>query len=312
MEITFKERPIYQAPLWVLEHFYYYTVQYGLSVRQFTGEHWRYWERLPKRLRNAQDSPKQLDSIISELEQLAIGSKERHEKRRSQLKEGKWAEKEIVLNAQLLSVLGALPSELVALTFKNLMDVKDLPKSFEIVDLEMRRDVKLTPSFVEPDLLLQGDRYLLMIEVKTKGGSKSSRKYPANQLLNYLNLAAMCRKSNDSTLPNQFAHMILVPTIDSEWLENHSQWVLDTCDKEGRLRVDPDACFTLSKKKQSYDYRVLKHLADQIPIYYRSWKQLYEGFRKAVSDFDDQRNYKHWQKIGAEIRELSARAGKYV
>ena len=46
VQIRFKERPIYRAPLAVLEHLYYYTVQYGLSVRQFTGQHWKYWEKL--------------------------------------------------------------------------------------------------------------------------------------------------------------------------------------------------------------------------------------------------------------------------
>ena len=65
MRITFAERPIYQAPLSVLEHLYYYTIQYGLSVRQFTGAHWRYWEKLPKRLSKVQNDPEGLEEIIA-------------------------------------------------------------------------------------------------------------------------------------------------------------------------------------------------------------------------------------------------------
>ena len=54
MRIAFVERPIYHAPLAVLGHLYYYTVQYGLSVAQYTGKHQSYWEKLPERLRKAQ------------------------------------------------------------------------------------------------------------------------------------------------------------------------------------------------------------------------------------------------------------------
>jgi hypothetical protein len=124
VQITFEERPIYRAPLDVLSHLYYYTVQYGLSVRQFTGEHWKYWEKLPKRLRQAQGHPEEVEPLIVELEALAAGSEERRRKRQAQI-EGKWAEKEIILNAQLLSVLAAMPGELVALGFQNLTGSRD-------------------------------------------------------------------------------------------------------------------------------------------------------------------------------------------
>ena len=55
--IELEERPIHRAPLAVLDHLYYYTVQYGLSVRQFTGQHWRYWEHVPSGLRETQNNP---------------------------------------------------------------------------------------------------------------------------------------------------------------------------------------------------------------------------------------------------------------
>jgi len=311
MRITFAERPIYQAPLSVLEHLYYYTVQYGLSVRQFTGAHWRYWEWLPKRLSKAQNDPEGLKEIIAELDRFAAGSEERLQRRRAQIRKGKWEEKEIVLNAQLLSVLAALPGELLAIGFKKVIGCEGLPSRLQNVDLLIRGGKGEDTDFVEPDFLLLGDRHLLMIEVKTRGGAKSSRDYPPNQLLNYLQLVAKCHDSASSSLPNVFTHLILVPSTDPKWLENHSEWVIETCDSSGRLRIDPDACIRLSKKKASYDYERLKNMAREIPIYYRSWQQLYEAFEFGIKQFDDKRNHWHWQKVGGEIKELATRAGMY-
>jgi hypothetical protein len=85
VQIRFTERPIYQAPLEVLGHLYYYTTQYGLSVRQFTGQHWKYWEKLPKHLRQVQSDPAALDAIIAELEELAAGSEDRRKTRQAQI-----------------------------------------------------------------------------------------------------------------------------------------------------------------------------------------------------------------------------------
>ena len=138
IKISFPERPIYKAPLEVLQHLYYYTVQYGLSVRQFTGAHQNYWEKLPERLREGQNNPYKLEGIIQELEQLADDADERLKKRRSQ-KDGKWAEKEIVLNAQLLSVLSAFPEKLISLGFNHLIGIEILPKHLRIVDVSFKK-----------------------------------------------------------------------------------------------------------------------------------------------------------------------------
>jgi len=209
MEINFEPRAIYQAPIAVLRHLYYYTTQYGLSVKQFTGAHWRYWEELPERLIKARGDTKKLNSIILELKKLASGSEERLKKRRAQIKEGKWAEKEIVLDAQLLSVLGALPGELLSLGLKHLMGDPKIPRSLQIVDLIIKGEQGEDTDFVEPDLLLLGENYLLMVEVKTRGGADSSRSYPAHQLLNYLRLVLECENSFDALLPSEFTHLIL-------------------------------------------------------------------------------------------------------
>jgi hypothetical protein len=309
IQITFADRPIYHAPLAVLGHLYYYTVQYGLSVRQFTGAHWKYWEKLPKQLRKAQSDPEALEAVIAELEDLAAGSEERRTKRQAQIK-GKWAEKEIVLNAQLQSVLAAMPGELLALGFRNVTGSQDLDKEYRIVELQMQGPEGEWVDFLEPDLLLLGEDQLLMVEVKTAGKS-SSHKYPPNQLLNYLHLVAKCREAGEPNLPDQFAHLILVPSTESKWLINHTKWVLNTCDEQGRLRVDTDACIRLSKSKEDYDYEYLGELMHEIPIYYRSWQQLYDGFELAIPQFGDERNLEHWRRIGSEVLELARRAGKY-
>jgi hypothetical protein len=312
MKITFKKRPIYRAPIAVLQHLYYYTAQYGLSVKQFTGAHWTYWDKLPERLRNVQDKPEELETIIEELEKLALGSEQRLKVRRSQLKEGRWAEKEIVLNAQLLSVLSALPNDFLALGFMSLARTANLPDLLEIVDLHMEGKRGEDTDFVEPDLLLLGDSHLLMVEVKTRGGVDSSRTYPPHQLLNYLRLVLECKNSSDASLPRHFTHLILMPSTDLKWLENHSEWVLQSCDGEGKLKVNPSALISSAKKKSGYNYKQLKVLAGQVPIYYRSWNQLHESFRIAAEQFGDERNHTHWEKIVQEIGEISQIAGKYA
>lgn len=312
MEIKFEPRPIYQAPIAVLRHLYYYTTQYGLSVKQFTGAHWRYWEELPERLIKARGDIKTLNSIISELKKLASGSEERLKRRRAQIKEGKWAEKEIVLDAQLLSVLGALPGELLSLGLRRLMGNPNIPRSLQIVDLIMKSNQGEDTDFVEPDLLLLGGNHLLMVEVKTRGGADSSRSYPPHQLLNYLRLVLECKNSCDASSPSDFTHLILMPSTDPKWLENHSEWVLQSCDDEGKLKVNPSALINSARKKPGYNYQQLKLLAVEVPIYYRSWDQLYEAFRIAAEQFGDERNNTHWDKIVQEIGVLSQRAGKYA
>jgi hypothetical protein len=312
MRIVFQDRPIYRAPLAVLEHLYYYTAQYGLSVRQFTGKNWRYWDNLPESLRDVQNDPQGLESVIVELEQLAADSEIRLERRRAQIREGKWEEKEIVLNAQLLSVLAALPTQLLALGFQVLMGEQALPQSLRIVDLYMEGDAGEHVDFLEPDLLLLGDRCLLMVEIKTRGGARSSRSYPPHQLLNYVQLVAKCREAQDAALPAQFVHLILVPSVEPRWLEGHSEWVQEIHDAQGCLIIDPDACIRLSKRKASYDYEQLRELATEIPIYYRSWEQLCEAFQSAIQEYDDSRNRSHWGRIADEIGELAKRASRYT
>jgi hypothetical protein len=310
IQIEFKERPIHRAPLAVLEHLYYYTAQYGLSVKQFTGKHWKYWEKLPARLRKVKDDRQELEAIIEELESLAEDSERRRERRQAQ-REWRWAEKEVVLNAQLLSVLAALPEQLLAGGFQYAMGMRLFAERLRIVDLRMQGHEGQHIDFVEPDLLLMGDDYLLMVEIKTRGGSSSARDYPPYQLLNYLQLVAMCREFQNASTPRKFVHLILVPSTDTKWLEKQSEWILEASDEEGRLKVDADACIRLSKKKSSYDYEVLRQLAKEIPIYYRSWEQLYEAFKQKIRGLDESWETDHFRKVVEEIGELSKRAGKF-
>ena len=215
------------------------------------------------------------------------------------------------MNAQLVVVLAALPDELIGLTFRKATGNDALSSRPKIVDLVIPKEKGEDNNFVEPDLLLLGDNHLLMVEVKTRGGKGSSRSYPASQLLNYLHLVAKCQDSDNTSLPNQFSHLILVPTEDLKWLEQHSEWVVRSPNDPRRLVVDPDACMRLGKPKASFDCERLKGLAREVPIYYRSWQQLYEAFNLAIDQFGDERNLEHWQRIGSEIKELAMRASRH-
>lgn len=311
MKINFINRPIQKAPLSVLKHLYYYTTQYGLSVRQFTGADWHYWEELPRRLKVSKNNDRKLNSIIRELEKLAEGSEGRLEKRRYQKDQG-WVEKEIVINSQLLSVLAALPADLLALGFNDLIGDKILPREIDIVDLKIDGVKGEDKDFVEPDLLLLGSNHLLMVEIKTRGSEKSSRNYNARQLLNYMRLVCECKRINGGNLPKEFSHLILLPSGDPKWIDDYSEWIHALGYEKGRrLEFDPYACIKLGRKNSSFDYNRLKTLLDQVPIYCRSWENLADSFHSALNRFNDQRNLAHWRKVIAEIRMLADMAEKY-
>lgn len=310
-QISFRDHPIYSAPLEVLHHLYYYTTQYGLSVAQFTGAHQEFWEKLPQKLRKAKSSSEELDSIIRKLEEYSKGAGKRLKKRREQ-KDKKWSEKEIVLNAQLLSVLAAFPTELVSEGIRKLTNEKGIPISLRIVNLVLKKEGGSDAfHFVEPDILLLGDRHLIMIELKTRGGAKSSRSYPPSQLLNYYRLIAECQDSKCDGLPTKFSHIILVPSSNIKWVERHAEWVITAKNQHGRFIVDPGNCIRAGSGKTSYNHERVKGLLSKFPIYYRSWEDLENAFKGAIVDFGDKRNHYHWERLCEELIELSVTAGKY-
>ena len=77
MQIGFKDRPIIQAPLSQLEHLCMTEPANTVCLlsRGLPDKARKYWARLPRRLRKAQDDHEQLNSVIAELEELAAGSK---------------------------------------------------------------------------------------------------------------------------------------------------------------------------------------------------------------------------------------------
>ena len=143
------------GPLSVLNHLYYYTVQYGLSVNQFTGAHWKYWEKLPEALKKALGNREALSRIIGDLERLTSKSGERLLRRREQRLRG-WAEKETVINAQLSSLLSALPGRILSLLVKELTREAGLAREYVVVDLCMEKngEEQGDGDFVDPDFLL--------------------------------------------------------------------------------------------------------------------------------------------------------------
>lgn len=315
MKINFSDRLISAGPLTVLQHLYYYTVQYGLSVKQYTGKHQDFWAaELPSLLKKAQNSPMSLKRLITQLERLGSQAEGRLLKRRQQLKGGKWAEKEIVLNAQLLAVLAALPDSMLARMFMNLTGIASFPKACRVVDLKLKKEHKGEDTdFVEPDLLLLGEDYLLMVEMKTCGGPTSSRKYPPRQLLNYMRLIVECRNAQDKTLPKKFAHLIIAPSSGIQWLEHHDKWIYDINEKDFRkVSVNVKDCLRFGRRYVKKHAEQFRSVLESTPIYYRSWEQLACAYSSVVRDEKVDGHYSHWNRVGAELKELAKRAGKYI
>ncbi|MFA5145839.1 MAG: hypothetical protein WC515_00445 [Candidatus Omnitrophota bacterium] len=314
MKISFDNHRISAGPLNILQHIYYAPNHYGLSVRQTTGMHQDYWSKeLPKLLKNAKDRSDLLNRLIKELEHLGARAEERRARQREQIHGGKWAEKEIVLNAELLAVLSALPDTLLGSFFTRLTGARDFPKRCRVVDLKLKkeRDGEDT-DFVEPDLLILGEDTLLMIEIKSRGGKTSSRSYPPLQLLNYMRLIIECRKTEDDKLPSRFGHLILMPSLDLKWLEQHEKWVMGIDkDNERKLRVNANASLvfgdTYVKKHRGEFYNTLK----STPIYYRSWDELADAFQQEIQAATKDPYHKHWERVGAELLEMANKAGMY-
>lgn len=141
LEIAFHPVKITDAPLRVLQHLSYYTVQYGLSVKQRTGADRKYWRELPTRLRAALDNVDGLEPILNELDNFAKGADERKKKLGDQ--RIRWAQKEIVMSAQLESLLAALPGRLISGAFTHITDADVLtglePPGGEV---SRRRDIR--------------------------------------------------------------------------------------------------------------------------------------------------------------------------
>ncbi|MEK9135313.1 MAG: hypothetical protein AAB451_03410 [Patescibacteria group bacterium] len=278
-------------------------------MKQFTGEHWKYWERLPFDLDEAKDSPRKLNNIISKLKYLSGESDERLRKRRLQLE--KWREKEVVINAQLMSISAALPEKILAIMFGHLINLKEFPSKCRVVCLKIEGIKGEDLDFVEPDILLLGASHLLMIEIKTRGGATSSRSYPPTQLLNYMKLVAGCKKLSDGKLPSKFFHLIIVPSEEKKWLENYPAWVNDVR-RDGLLRIDNKFFDKLIKETIKKDGRGITSAVNETPIYYKSWDYLIKSFDFANEKFNDKNNTIHWNKIGDELKKLIKVATNYI
>lgn len=312
MKIYFENHKVSDSPLSVLRHLYYYTKQYGLSVKQFTGQHWRYWEKLPDRLEVALGDEHKTKAIINELHKLAAESEKRQQRRRKQMNRG-WAEKEVVINAQLISLLCALPPQIISAGFAKLTGEKS-ESNFRVVKLKIpKEDVKKQDyDFVEPDLLFLNDDNLAMIEIKTRGGSSSNYSYPPRQLLNYLRLAYECDKSKDP-MPSSFSHIVLVPTVDRQWFYSAEKWIINLQDGQNKkMTIDFDTCFKLSKYSKEKYYEDFKRLMAKFPIYVRSWSDFANAFNYAADEYPNGQMKPHIKAITAELSELSDKSTKFI
>ena len=303
MDLHFKPRVIGDSLISTLRNLYYYTGRWGMSVKNLTGEHWKYWEGLPKRLRKAQGSPEIMESIIKELELLASGSQERQKKHSTLIKADGFQKKEVVINEQLLAVLAALPQEMLAGIFRNLTAESTLPEVSELVDIKLGSGEQL----IEPDFLVRGDNRLIMGELKAnaKQGTGDT-KYDANQLFNYLSLTIKCLSSKHENLPDKFAHLIILPRVDLKWFVEGSKWITSLqAGSDRHMEFNIKATYSLAegRKKQKYitNENMLCHRLSNIPVYCRSYTDLLNSFTEIIQDYP---LHEHWQRMALELEYL--------
>jgi hypothetical protein len=302
--ITFRQRKIADGFTATLHNIYYYTGRWGLSVRSFTGEHWKYWEALPGKLREAQASPQALAMIIHELEGLALKSEERRIRRESLVRDGGFCKKEVVINEQVLAILAALPHPLLSAAFRSLTFQGALPEEGKLVERELPTGEQL----IEPDFLILGGRQLLMGELKVKADSRTGdTKYDANQLYNYLSLAVKCLSEDRNDMPNRFSHIILVPSVEPRWFVRGQLWITDLQagpDRHMQFNIETTHQLAQKSKSQQYITDVLRlgEVITDIPVYCRSYFDLADALERVICGYPLE---SHWRRIYGELWDLA-------
>ena len=311
MSLHFSDRKMGDAIIAVLKNVYYYTGRWRLSVASFTGKNTDYWKCLPQMLRQVLNQPKHLEKIIIELEELANNDSKRKEKHQALVKENGFQNMEVVVNEQLLTILSALPYDLLAKCLRILMSQVDLPAQARLVERHMGSGEQL----IEPDFLVMAEQHLIMGELKVKGASKTSdTRYDANQLHNYLSLVVKCRAVQNESLPNKFTHLILLPSVEHRWFVRGDEWVTELqTSTDRRMKINPATCFAIANKDKKQRYvksaTTLSALLDEVPVYCRTFGDLAEAFGKAVSGYPLE---EHWLRMQKELEELAVLASAGV
>jgi hypothetical protein len=311
MELKFTPRTTAEGFISLLKNVYYYTGRWGLSVKEYTGQHQDYWVKLPKRLRRASGSQAALNTIIEELEALSRGSEERRVRRNALVKKDGFRKKEVVINEQLLAILSSLPHELLSAIFCRITSQASLPAKAWLVD----RHLSTTEQLIEPDFLILGSRQLLMGELKVKTDAVTAdTKYSANQLFNYLSLAVKSLSPRRDDLPTSFTHLILLPRVEFRWFIEGEKWIEQLqAGNDRHMELDVAQTYRIAQKykKQKYiiNERTLKDYLKKIPVYCRSYDDLASAMEQEIIEYP---LADHWQRIHQELVELSKYAGSGV
>jgi hypothetical protein len=303
MAISFSSRGIKDSIISILHNIYYYTVRWDLSVASFTGANKEYWQQLPQRIRHVQQDPEKIEVIIQELENLAKKDSERMERRQALIKNNAFQKKEVVINEQLLAILSAIPGSMLSEFFCRLTGDSVLSSPAKFVERQLGSGEQL----IEPDFLVMAGSNLMMGEMKVFSKEKTIQtKYDANQLFNYFSLVVKCKMEKTYSMPQNFSHLILLPTIDYRWFIRGKEWIIDLqSGNDKRLVVNAEQCFNNAekKKKQNYikSYQDLEMILSKTPIYVRSYKDLLNSFAQSIDSYPLR---DHWFRFYEEIKTL--------
>jgi len=211
--------------------------------------------------------------------------------------------RESVLTAQFASTLAAFPPEWLGKTMRRLLSSPTLGEAYRVVGYEIE------PNVLEPDVLLLGDRSLLMIEAKTAMRGRDSHKLPLKQILHYALLPILRRESHAINLPENFLLLLLLPGDWRGWLIHAQRWA-QVDDVTGLVTVDPDACISVADRKQRWAPEEISAAIASMPIFCRTWEQLGLAFQAILTRQEGDPYHAHWSRLVAEIVALCARAMK--
>jgi len=168
----------------------------------------------------------------------------------------RWLRVETLLNARLCLACALAGPERCAALFAPFLNQTLTTSRLYIARINGCIDGRRTDgAFGQPDLLVVGDKELVMVEMKVRG-NKSDHKYGEKQLLKYLTLAAY---AFDYFGLDEVCHLILVPKEGPTPFQHKNSWIqsIDLITGMVHLRLDG-----LMKAAEGTNWRRLLQMSD--------------------------------------------------